>query len=233
MIDYFSIKCEIKEHRTPRFRNPCNARWDNVKSQYEEQNRKMNLTRTQSELLKLALKTFPIITTLGGALFGYMEGHEMGHNYMAAMQGIEIERHIDIDGERYTLDIPPLPWHVVLKNTAFAAVLGLTGGIAVMCVGLVLADLFAVVDDPINRQKNSTGSGANSATFIRTYYKKLDVTDHERSTTKVAEKYDEKKKKEEAENQEILEIGTKGIREKIMGKKPEDKKQNNEDKKTK
>ena len=175
----------------------------------------MRLTRTKWILLKLAIKTLPIVTVLGGALFGYLEGHEAGHNIMATMRGIPVKQSID-----------GLPWHIVLQNTAIGAALGLTGGITLTCFGLVISDLMTVVDDPVSRMAKGAGSsgisGAGSMSG-KTYYKRQDVEDHERSTQKVAEKYDDKRQKEEVEKKEILEIGTDGVRAKKLGKKVEKK----------
>jgi len=168
----------------------------------------MNLTRTQWVLLKLALKALPVVTTMGGALFGYLEGHDMGHNIMAAIQGLEVEP-----------SVYGLPWYVVLENTVIGTVLGLAGGIMLSCFGLIFLDFMTVVDDPASRYTRKTDNSVSSATGNKTYYKKYDVEDHERSTQKVAAKYDDMRQKEEEEIQEILEIGTKGIREKKLGKK--------------
>ena len=171
---------------------------------------KLNLTRTQFELLKLALKVLPLVTTIFGALSGYVQGQAKIHDILVAMHATEGAQNTD----GFLL-------HVLLEHIVIGSALGLTGGIVLSCFGLVLLDCIVVVAEPVKRftRDTDTVSGVSRATGIPVYYKKQDVDEHERSTQKVAEKYDAKRQKEEAETKEILEIGTVGIREKKLGKK--------------
>ena len=151
---------------------------------------------------------------MGGALFGYLEGHDVGHNILAAMRGMEMKQFPD-----------GLPWYVVLENTALCTVMGLAGGVAVSCFGHIFLDCAMVAVESANRRTRDadTGSSVSGPSSKKIYYKKHDLEDHNRSTQKIAEKYDNIKQKEEDEIQEILEIGTNGIRAKKLGKKVDNK----------
>ena len=151
------------------------------------------------------------MTILGGVAFGYLEGHEKGHNVLATIRGIP----------------PPLcptepqepTWDEIATNIGIGAALGLTGGIALCCFGMVVTHHITVVTPPPNRQGRGMESGASGTNKSKVYFKKKDIEDNERSTTKTADKYEQKKKEQEAEAKEILKIGTSGIREKRFGKK--------------
>jgi len=171
----------------------------------------MRLTRTKMELVKNALKALPFFTILGGAFFGYLEGQEIGHNVLATIRRIPQ---------------PPIPveptLEEVLRNIGIGAALGLTGGIALCCFGMVATHHITVVPDPLDRQKG--GIGKFAATRFKTYFKKSDVEENVRSTQKMAEKHEVKKREQEAEAKEILKIGTSGIRAKKLGKLADSKK---------
>ena len=178
----------------------------------------MSLTRTQWGLLRFALKVLPVTAALGGALFGYFEVHDMGRNIAATIQGVQA-----------TQTATGLPWHIVLENMAIGTVLGLTSGIVLSSFGLIFADFMTVVEDP-RRYPGGKDNAVSGTISNKTYYKKLDVKDHEKSTKKVAAKYDDMRQKEAEEIQEILEIGTEGIREKKLAKKVEEKKAEDDEK---
>jgi len=165
------------------------------------------------ELVKNALKAFPFLTTLAGAFFGYLEGHEMGHNILATIQRKPL----------HLLMLEPT-WEEILRNIGIGAALGLTGGIALCCFGMVATHHITVVPDPLDRQKG--GIGRFAATRFKTYFKKSDVEENVRSTQKMAEKHEVKKRELEAEAKEILKIGTSGIRAKKLGKLADSKKSN-------
>ena len=199
------------------YRNSPNL--DATVSEFREiarKNSKMKLTRTQVVLLKLALKALPVATTMGGALFGYLAGHDIGRTLAATIHGVTAEPSVDA-----------IPWRIVWENAAIGIALGLTGGVALSCFGLIFSDFITVTDDPDSRYTGSTGGGvegsAGNKAYNKTYYKKYDVGDHERSTQKVTAKYDDQKQKAEAEIQEMLEIGTEGIRERKLGKRVDNK----------
>ena len=177
------------------------------------QNDNMSLTRTQWGLLRFALKALPVAAALGGALFGYFEVYDMGHHILATIQGIEAKQ-----------SAAGIPWYIVLENVAIGTVLGFTSGIVLSSFGLIFSDFMTVVEDPVIRYPRSEDNTVYGPTSNKTYYKKHDVKDHERSTQKIAEKYEDLRQKEAEEIQEILEIGTEGIREKKLGKKVEEKK---------
>ena len=147
---------------------------------------------------------------MGGALFGYLEGHDVGHDILATVRGMEIKQQFP-DG---------LPWYVVLENTVLCTVMGLTGGVALSCFGHIFLDCAIVAVESANRRVQDAGAGSSISGPMskRIYYKRHDLDDHNRSTQKVAEKYEGIKRKEADEIQEILEIGEDGIRAKKLGK---------------
>jgi len=162
----------------------------------------------QLELLKNGFKALPVFTTMGGALFGYLEGHEMGHNIMAAMGGVTVQQPTDV-----------LPWYEVWQNVGIGVAMGLTGGMALACFGIAATHHIPVEGDSPGRHRRGGGIGAFIPTRFKTYFKKSDVEDHDKSIHKTAVKYDKKRREEEAEVKEILEIGTEGMRAKKFGKK--------------
>ena len=167
------------------------------------------MKQAHMDLAENALKAFPVLTTIGGALLGYADSLEHGHHFVANIRGVVV--------------VPPaigLPWNEVLITIAIAATLGLTGGIAFLCFGIVTLHQIPVEDDPFRQVGTRTEAGEIAATKAIIYFKKSDVEDNERSTQKAASKYDQKKQKEEAEKKEILELGTEGIRAKKFGKSP-------------
>ena len=176
----------------------------------------MELTQTQVVLLKHALKALPVATTVGGALLGYVEGHEIGRMIAAAVHGVAAEPSAEV-----------FPWRIAWENAAIGTILGLTGGMVLSCLGLIFSDFITASDDPVRRYTKPgsgvEGAAGNKTSNQKTYYKKYDVGDHERSTQKVAAKYDDQRQKAEAETQEILEIGTVGVREKKLGKRVDNK----------
>ena len=167
------------------------------------------MRRSRLELLKNGLMALPVFTTLAGAFFGYLEGHESGHNILATIKGTVPDPLVEAE---------PLPWYEVLKNAAICSAMGLTGGIAVTCFGMVATHNISVEPDPLDRQARRTDSGEFVASNIKTYFKKSDVEDHLKSTIRTTEKYDKKKQEQKAEATQILEIGTEGIRAKKLGK---------------
>ena len=165
------------------------------------------MRRSRLELLKNCLKAFPVLTTGIGAVFGYYEGHELGHDVMAAVKGLPAR-----DPE-YVMQ-----WYEILENVIIAGLLGLTGGVAMTCFGMAFTHHIPIEEDPIDYAARGK-DGKFVPVHLRTYFKKQDVEDHKKSITKVAEKYEKKKQEQAAEAQEILKIGTSGIREKKFGKK--------------
>jgi len=163
------------------------------------------MRRTHMELLSNILKALPIFTAIGGAMFGYAEDHGDGYNVISVMRGVVV--------------VPPdvLPWREVMINTAIAATLGLTGGIALLCFSMVILHQIPVQDDP--SRYNAAGAEASGITASKAtiYFKKSDVDEHEKSTARAAEKYALKRQKEEEEKKELLEHGTEGIRAKKFG----------------
>jgi len=167
------------------------------------------LTRAQLVLLKLICKALPLITIMGGALFGYLEGHHVGHDILAAIRGLETSSFPD-----------GRPWSFVLENMAICTAMGLTSGMALSCFGLVFLDCAVVVVEPVNRRIRDVGTKSGiSGTSSKIYYQKHDLDDHNSSILQVAEKYAKIRKKEEVEIQKILPMGTKGVQAKKRGTK--------------
>jgi len=168
---------------------------------------KLSLTRTQFALSKLVLKTLPLIAILSGALFGYLEGHDVGHDVLATIRGLEIQSFPN-----------GLPWYVILENMAICTAMGLTGGIALSCFGLVLLDCSTVIVEPVNRLTRNAGtdSGISSKT-TKIYYKQEDIEDHKKTVRKVGEKYANIRLQEGVEFQRILPTGTDGTRANKLG----------------
>ena len=144
---------------------------------------------------------------MGGALFGYLEGHDLGHNVLATMRGMP-EKPPDVE----------ISWIEILKNMVIGTGMGLSGGIALTCFGLAATHHIPITEDTLDRQRIKTGAEA-MATRFKTYFKRKDVEEHVRSVQKMAEKHDKKRQEKEVEEKEILKIGTEGVKIKKFGKK--------------
>ncbi|MCL2005041.1 MAG: hypothetical protein FWG73_02645 [Planctomycetaceae bacterium] len=162
---------------------------------------KLNLTQTQFSFFKFIFKALPVATTLGGALFGYLEGHDMGHNIIATLKGCEMTRVADV-----------IPWYTILENMVAGTMLGISGGVALSGFGLAALDVTTVVVKPTNRYTKARGGGAKCPSSSIIYYQRLDVDDHMSSIIKVAEKLDTQRQKEKCKAQEMLKAGTDGTR---------------------
>ena len=178
-------------------------------------NDKISLTSTQFAFFEFIFKALPFATTLGGAVFGYLEGHvcSMGHDIMATIKGLEMTPVAEV-----------LPWYAVLGNMVTGTMLGISGGVALSGLGLAVLGVTTVVVNPTNRYTKARSRGAKCPSNSTIYYQRLDVDDHMSSIIKVAEKLDTQRLREREKAKEILKEGTDGTRKGKKLKKADDEK---------
>ena len=97
------------------------------------------------------------------------------------------------------------------QYVAIGGTLGVLGGVSLSLFGHAALHHVTVEDDPKYKEKRKASSTQGSSASITKFYDKSDVQDHNKSTTKTAQKYDEKNKADKAERSQILEMGTEGI----------------------
>jgi len=141
---------------------------------------------SQLEFIKTCLKAFPVLTTMGGAMAGWLSS-----------SGLE---NMDIDTDAF--------WKVC-EDTGIGAALGLLGGTALSCFGMGATYYIRITYTVEERRKLGLSLPDDiTPTTIHTFFDKNDVADNNKSVRKTADKRKAKADAEALERSKILKHGT-------------------------
>ena len=141
---------------------------------------------SQVEFIKTCLKALPVLTTMGGAVAGWLLSGGLEHGNIA----------------------PAVLWKV-LHDTGIGAALGFLGGISLLCFGMAATHHINITYTIEERKRLGLPlTGSITPTVIRTFFDKNDVADNEKSVKKVAAKQKVKAEAEALEKSKILKHGT-------------------------